>query len=193
MDSFSLDATTFEHRGTRYLVWAQKDPKIIGNTNLYIAEMENPWTIRGQQVRLTRPELPWEVDGFLVNEGAAVLKRNGRIFITYSGGATDYRYCMGMLTASDTSDLLDPESWTKSPYCLFWSSSENGQFGPGHNSFTTSSDDSVDVIVYHARPYRDTRGDHCMIPTATLECSASNGRRTAPQCLVYRYRMALTP
>ena len=27
-ESFALDATTFEHKGIRYLVWAQKDPNI---------------------------------------------------------------------------------------------------------------------------------------------------------------------
>lgn len=29
-ESFSLDATTFEHNDIRYLVWAQKDPRITG-------------------------------------------------------------------------------------------------------------------------------------------------------------------
>lgn len=158
-DSFSLDASSFEHRGRRYLVWAQKDPAIAGNTNLYIAQMENPWTIRGPQVRLTQPEFPWEIEGFLVNEGPAVLKRNGRIFITYSGSATDHRYCMGMLTAEEGSDLLCPTSWVKSKQCVFRSNAENGQYGPGHNSFTTSADGTVDVLVYHARPYRETFGD----------------------------------
>ncbi|WP_419144506.1 family 43 glycosylhydrolase, partial [Paenibacillus vortex] len=33
-ESFALDATTFEHRGNRYYVWAQKDPAIPGNSNL---------------------------------------------------------------------------------------------------------------------------------------------------------------
>ena len=32
-----------------------------------------------------------------------------------------------------------------------------GIYGPGHNSFTTDGDD--DVLVYHAREYRDIRGD----------------------------------
>lgn len=158
-ESFSLDATTFEHRGVRYLVWAQQDPAIAGNTNLYIAEMENPWTIRGWQVMLSRPELPWETEGFLVNEGPAVLKRNGRIFLTYSASATDHRYCMGVLTADEADDLLDPRSWVKSPRPVFQTSHESGHFGPGHNSFTTSADGSVDLLVYHARSYRDTIGD----------------------------------
>jgi GH43 family beta-xylosidase len=158
-DSFSLDATTFEHRGQRYLVWAQKDPSIEGNTNLYIAELENPWTIRGPQVRLTKPELSWETEGFLVNEGPAILKKNNRIFLTYSASATDHRYCMGLLTASEDADLLDPASWTKSPHPVFQSSEENRQYGPGHNCFTSSADGTVDVMVYHARPYRQTMGD----------------------------------
>ena len=158
-ESFSLDATTFEHRGTRFLVWAQKDPQIEGNTNLYIAEMSSPTSIRGQQVRLSKPEFSWETRGFGVNEGAAILKRNGRIFLTYSGSATDARYCMGLLWADENSDLLDPASWHKSTSPVFVSSEETGQFGPGHNSFTTALDGRTDLLIYHARPYRHTVGD----------------------------------
>lgn len=158
-ESFSLDATTFEHQGVRYLVWAQKDPAISGNTNLYIAEMDNPWTIRGQQVMLSRPEYTWESDGFLVNEGPAVLQRNGRVFLTYSASATDARYCMGMLVADEASDLLDPASWVKRPQPVFQTHECHSQFGPGHNSFTTSADGTQDVLVYHARSYRDINGN----------------------------------
>jgi GH43 family beta-xylosidase len=158
-ESFSLDATSFEHRGTRYLVWAQKDPSIQGNTNLYIAAMENPWTIRSPQVMISKPEFAWEQVGYWVNEGAAVLKRNGRIFMTYSGSATDRNYCMGLLTASEDADLLDPKSWTKSPVPVFASSEQTGQWGPGHNSFTTTADGKDDVLIYHARNYRDIPGN----------------------------------
>ena len=158
LETFSLDATTFVHRGTRYMAWAQKDPKIRGNTNLYLAAMSNPWTIRGTPVMLSRPEYPWETVGYLVNEGPAVLVRNGRVFITYSASATDANYCMGMLTASDTSDLLDPRSWTKSAQPVFRSDAATGQYGPGHNSFTVDAN-GADVLVYHARNYRDITGD----------------------------------
>ena len=157
-ESFSLDATTFEHNGTRYLVWAQKDPAIRGNSNLYIAAMSNPWTISGTQVEISRPDYDWERIGFWVNEGAAVLIRNGRVFITYSASATDFNYAMGLLTASDTSDLLDPDSWVKSADPVFKTNDATGQYGPGHNSFTVSSDGD-DMLVYHARNYKDIRGD----------------------------------
>lgn len=158
-DSFSLDATTFEHRGTRYLVWAQHDPEIGGNTNLYIAEMDSPWSITGDPVLITQPEYDWETIGFRVNEGAAVLKKHGRIWMTYSASATDANYAMGLLWADEDADLLDPASWTKSPEPVFQSSPENDVYGPGHNSFTVSGDGTKDVMVYHARPYATTQGD----------------------------------
>lgn len=158
-ESFSLDATTFEHKGERYYVWAQRDPKIPGNSNLYIAKMVNPWTIQGPQVMITKPEFAWETIGFFVNEGAAVLKRNGKIFITYSASATDDHYCMGLLTADEESDLLDPTSWVKSETPVFETNEENSQFGPGHNSFTISEDGSEDVLIYHARNDREIVGD----------------------------------
>lgn len=156
-ESFSLDATTFEHEGIRYLVWAQHDPEIGGNTNLYIAEMSNPWTIKGEQVMISQPEYDWEKIGYLVNEGAAVIKRNGRIFISYSASATDANYAMGLLTASQDSDLLNPDSWSKSPTPVFQSA--NGVYGPGHNSFTVSPDGKFDILVYHGRDYKEIDGD----------------------------------
>ncbi|WEG11089.1 glycoside hydrolase family 43 protein [Pullulanibacillus sp. KACC 23026] len=158
-ESFSLDATTFEHQSKRYYVWAQKDPTIEGNSNLYIAEMENPWTIKSPQVMLSKPEYDWEKSGFLVNEGAAVLKRKGKLFITYSASATDHHYCMGMLSADESSPLLDPASWTKSPQPVFQTDEKVNKFGPGHNSFTVSEDGLKDVLIYHARNYKEITGN----------------------------------
>lgn len=158
-ESFALDATTFEHKGTRYLVWAQKGQRSRDNSDLYIAKMDTPTSITGQAVRLSRPELPWERVGYAVNEGPAVLKKNGKIFITYSASATDFHYCMGMLTADDSADLLEAASWTKSQTPIFQTSEENKVFGPGHNSFTTSPDGKEDILMYHARNYKEIKGD----------------------------------
>jgi len=158
-ESFSLDATTFEHRGVRYLVWAQKDPKIQGNTNLYIAKMDTPWSITGEQVMVTKPEYPWEQILFWVNEGPAALIRNGRIFISYSASGTNHNYCMGLLTADENADLLDAKSWQKSPVPVFKSCPANNQYGPGHNSFTVAEDGKTDLLVYHARNYKEIKGD----------------------------------
>lgn len=163
-DSFSLDATSFEHNGEQYLVWAQQDPAIQGNTNLYIAAMSSPWTLKSKQVLITKPELDWEVIGFMVNEGAAVLKRGGNIFLTYSGSATNHNYAMGLLTAAESSDLLDPASWVKSQSPVFASCDETSQYGPGHNSFTVSEDGEQDILIYHARSYKEIEGDPLFDP-----------------------------
>ena len=158
-ESFSLDATSFEHNGTRYYVWAQKDPNINGNSNLYIASMINAWTLSDKQIMISTPEFEWEKNGFLVNEGAAVLKRNGKVFITYSASATDHHYCIGLLWADEDSDLLNAASWKKSPAPIFQSNDEQAIYGPGHNCFTVSEDNQSDIMVYHARNYKEIIGD----------------------------------
>ncbi|WP_326806568.1 glycoside hydrolase family 43 protein [Streptomyces sp. NBC_01775] len=158
-DSFSLDATTFVHGGTRYLAWAQRDPSQNNNSDLYLSAMDSPWAVTGPQVRLSRPELPWETVGFAVNEGPSVLQRNGRVFLSYSASATDANYCMGLLTARDSAELLDPASWSKSPEPVFTSDDGTSQYGPGHNSFTVGEDGTTDVLVYHARQYKEIEGD----------------------------------
>lgn len=158
-ESFSLDATTFTHRGKRYLCWAQKDPEMRGNTNLYIAEMSSPWAIKGKQVMITRPEFDWERIGFWVNEGPAMVHRKGRVFITYSASATDANYCVGLLTAAEDADLLDPKSWQKSQVPVLQTSEADKLFGPGHGCFTVAEDGKTDLFVFHARSYKQIQGD----------------------------------
>ncbi len=162
-DTFTLDATTFEHRGKRYFLWAQSEPGIATNSNLYIAEMASPLALATPPVRIATPTLSWEIQGFRVNEGPAVLIRNGRVFVTFSASATDARYCMGLLTADENANLLDARSWTKSPNPVFTTNAETRQFGPGHNQFTVA-EDGTDVLVYHARDYRDIVGDPLFDP-----------------------------
>ncbi|WP_165857201.1 family 43 glycosylhydrolase [Marinobacter sp. JSM 1782161] len=159
LDSFCLDATTFRHRDRTYYVWAQKDPAVPGNSNLYIAAMASPTRLTGTPVRLSVPEYDWETRGFLVNEGPAVVERHGRLFLTYSASATDENYCMGLLWADADSDPLAPESWSKSPTPVFQSDPEHRIFGPGHSCFTVAGDGVTDLLVYHARTYTDIQGD----------------------------------
>ncbi|QNU68671.1 family 43 glycosylhydrolase [Ruminiclostridium herbifermentans] len=144
---FSLDETVFEHNGKLYMIWAQNDP----NSNLYIARMKDPYTIETNAVKIAEPTYDWELHAYKVNEGPSVIKRNGKIFVAYSASGTDALYCIGLLTASDTSDLLNPKSWVKTPYPVMTLNTEAGQYGPGHNTFTVSEDGSEDILVYHAR------------------------------------------
>jgi len=159
IDSFGLDATTFTHRGQLYYLWAQKDPTIPGNSNLYIAPMRTPWQLGGPPVLLSRPEYDWECRGFLVNEGPSVLIRHGRVFVSYSASATDENYAMGLLWADESADLLDPASWRKSAQPVMRSCTEDSVFGPGHNSFTEGATPDEVLLVYHARTYTEIEGD----------------------------------
>ncbi|GAB2632622.1 hypothetical protein GCM10027168_74230 [Streptomyces capparidis] len=159
LDTFSLDATTFVVNGTRYLSWAQNDPAVGSGTNLYLARMSNPWTISGSPVMISKPTHAWETVGHRVNEGPAVIQRNGKVFMTFSASATDSNYCLGLLTASATADLMNPASWTKNPQPVFRSNDATGQYGPGHNTFTVSEDGRSDILVYHDRNYKDISGD----------------------------------
>lgn len=157
--AFSLDATVFEAKGRYYFVWAEKVGVGRQISNLYIAEMESPVKLKTVQVLLVTPDYDWERDGFWVAEGPAVLKRDGKIFLTYSASATGACYCVGMMTASEDADLLDPCSWSKSRMPVLKTDAEKGIYGPGHNSFTKSEDGTQDIMVYHARPYEEIVGD----------------------------------
>jgi len=159
VSSFSLDATTFAVNGVRYLAWAQRNPSEDNNTSLFIARMANPWTLSGTPVEISQPTLSWETIGYKVNEGPAVIQHGGKVFMTYSASATDANYCLGMLTASASADLLDPASWTKGSQPVFKTSDATSQYGPGHNSFTVSEDGKSDILVYHDRSYKDITGD----------------------------------
>ncbi len=145
---FSLDHTHFEHDGKHYFLWAQKTNNI---SDIFIAQLSNPWTLCTPAVRLSHPEYAWELHGFPVDEGPGVIKHGGKIFITFSGSGTDSLYCVGLLYADEKAEFLDAASWKKLPYPVFQSSRATGQFGLGHNSFTRSDDDTEDLIIYHGR------------------------------------------
>lgn len=151
---FSLDMTIFEHRGKQFAVWAQKTGGQFGPSNLYLAELENPWTLKTIPVMITTPDYDWERIGFWVNEGPAVIKHNGRLFMTFSASATDHNYCMGVLYAEADADLHDPSSWTKYNKPVFGTNERLGLYGPGHNSFTYDKSGNP-LCILHARPYKE--------------------------------------
>ena len=156
---FSLDATVFENRGSWYYIWAEKTGVGKKISNLYIARMETPNRLETVQVLLTTPDYDWERIGFWVNEGPAVIKHDGRIFMTYSASETGACYCMGMLYTEEDADLLDPAQWTKLRYPVLKTDEEKGIYGPGHNSFVKSDDGVTDLCIYHARQYEKVEGD----------------------------------
>lgn len=157
-EAFSLDGTVFENKGKWYYIWAEKVGVGKQISNLYIARMASPCELETVQVLLTTPDYEWERVGFWVNEGPAVIKREGKIFMTYSASETGVAYCMGMLTADEDADLLDPLSWRKERYPVLGSDETAGIYGPGHNCFTVD-EEGHDIMVYHARTETKIEGN----------------------------------
>ena len=157
-DSFSLDATVFENKGVYYYVWAEKVAGGVGISNLYIAKMQAADRLATAQVLLTTPDYDWERVDIWVNEGPAVIKHDGRIYMTYSASATGECYCMGMLSIDENADLLDPRAWKKERKPVLCSDREKGFYGPGHNSFTEDENGNP-ICVFHARTYSEIVGD----------------------------------
>ena len=156
---FSLDGTIFENKGEKYYIWAEKTGVGKKVSNLYISRMESPVRLGTAQVLLTTPDYDWERVDFWVNEGPAVLKHDGKIFMTFSASATGACYCMGLMYIDEEADALDPHAWTKLRYPVLQTDEEKGIYGPGHNSFVKAQDGITDLCVYHARQYDEIIGD----------------------------------
>lgn len=144
-DTWNIDGNYFEHNGKLYLLYSQwhGDEQV----NL-ITEMENPWTVKGEPIVVTRPEYDWEFSGRKVNEGAEILKRDGRTFLVYSGSfcnTPDYKLGLVELIGDDP---MVASNWKKFPEPVF--SKANGVYGPGHNGFFKSPDGTEDWLIYHA-------------------------------------------
>ncbi|MDO4866728.1 MAG: family 43 glycosylhydrolase [Clostridia bacterium] len=166
---FSLDMTIFEHSHRRYCVWAEKVSVGKKISNLYIAEMADPLTLKTPQMLLSAPTYPWERHEFWVNEGPAFIAHGDRVYLTYSASDTSPAYCMGLLWADADADLMDISSWHKLNHPVFTTDAEKGLFGPGHNTFFTDEAGEV-CTAYHARPYDEIIGNplydpnrHCFV------------------------------
>ena len=166
-DNWAIDGSLFEHNGELYMVWSGWQTRRVDTETqcIYIAKMENPWTLASERVLISKPELDWErnwknENGWnpahivYVNEGPQPLKSpDGKlVHIVYSASGvwTPY-YSLGMLTADADADLLDPASWKKSSEPVFTKSPENGVYGTGHNFFFKSPDGTEYYLIYHAR------------------------------------------
>lgn len=148
-DRWAIDGTVMEYKDNLYFIWSGW--KGFENTmqRLYIARLENPWTISGDRTEISFPVLLWELHGKpRVNEGPTALELNGTQHIIYSasGSWTD-DYCLGMLTLKGD-DPMCASNWCKSILPVFKKTKDI--FGPGHASFTTSKDGSQHFIIYHA-------------------------------------------
>ncbi len=164
-DKWAIDPSVFQDAGKMYVIWSGWEGDVNGEQDIYIAQLENPWTIGSPRTRISAPQYTWETVGDLdkgdtrvidvphvnVNEGPEMLNHGNKLFLIYSASGcwTNY-YELGMLTATSGSNLLDAASWTKTDHAVFRESPEASVFGTGHNTFFTSPDGKQDWILYHA-------------------------------------------
>lgn len=149
----TLDMTEFEAGGRHYVCWSQRQfLPVDQGAWLYIAcvDPKKPWQLTTDPVLLSMPEYGWANNHTFVDEAPFALKKDGKVYLTFSSAATDSTYVVGLLSAQEDADLLEPASWTKENYPLLTSLSVEGQFGPGHNSYVTDEEGLV-WNVYHAR------------------------------------------
>ena len=159
--AYAIDLTVLELNGQLYAIWSGA-PSTTNDSNqsLYIARMSDPCTISSNRVCISQPDQPWEQVSSRINEGPAILKRNGKIFVVYScnGSWTKY-YRLGYIVLDETKDPMDPANWTKSPAAVFYrcddTADRDGVNGVGHCSFTKSPDGTEDWIVYHVKNRND--------------------------------------
>lgn len=160
---YAIDLTVFEHKGQLYAVWSGAAGAGDSNQSIFIATMSDPCTISCSRVRLSSADQPWELKSSRIQEGPAILKHGGKIFIIYScNGSWTKHYRLGYLMIDDTKNLLEPGNWKKSPDQVFYrcddtpvESAVYGINGVGHCSFTVSPDGKEDWIVYHAKNKND--------------------------------------
>lgn len=148
--------TYIEAEGRSYMVWSARwgigTPKDTGSM-LYIAQCgaDEPWRLTTAPVLLSRPLYGWEnTEGTINNEGPHAFVKDGKVYLTYSGGAANgYTYALGLLCADASADLLQIQNWEKSmtPVLSFYS--VEGEYGPGHNSFFVDPEGNL-MLAYHA-------------------------------------------
>lgn len=153
-NKWAIDGTVFRHPSDQlYYLWSGWE----GDTNvrqiIYIAQLSNPWTISSARVEIARPVYKWETNHYPhINEGPQVIIRDNVISLVYSAsGSWTNDYCLGLITASTSSDLMNATSWKKQPLPIF--KTANNIIAPGHHSFTKSPDGNEDWIIYHSARY----------------------------------------
>lgn len=165
--NWGIHPSTFTANGKQYLIWSgwPKRRSEEETQCIYIASMENPWTVSSERVMISSPIYEWErqwinPDGsrsaypIYVNENPEAFlsadKKNIIICYTASGNWTLFNVT-GMIYANVNSNLLDPRSWHKRSEPVFVSNTEKGVFGACDVSLVPSKDGKETYILYEAK------------------------------------------
>lgn len=169
--NFGIHPSSFIVGGRQYLVWSGWENRRTETETqcIFIAEMENPWTLKSSRVMISSPEKEWErqwinPDGtrsaypIFVNENPEpLISPDGKkVAIAYSASGIWTLYAtLGMLTADTDSDLLNPSSWTKNEEPVLEPSGE-GPLKSISNISSLQSGDGKSLLFYQERD--DTGG-----------------------------------
>jgi GH43 family beta-xylosidase len=164
--TLTIDMTHLRVGDQDYLVWNQRtkydangQPSTTGAwapAVIKIAKADvsstGAWRITTAPVILSTPDLGWDYNTSPVDEGPFVIRRDGRIMITFSGSGVDETYAVGLLEASADADLTDPASWHKRSYPIWsYEGPIANNWGPGHNAYVLDDDGNL-LNVFHAKP-----------------------------------------
>lgn len=163
-DAWAIDGTILKHEGKLYYIYSAFG--IYDDSSyqaLYISEMENPYTLKGEVKLLSKSEYDWELKGCngkdrpYVNEGAFALYRDNKIYVAYSASGcwTDY-YCLGLLEFKGGNILLK-DNWYKHKTPILDSSC--GYVAPGHASFIQNDPSGVEYCAFHAYETNSNNGE----------------------------------
>ncbi len=146
-DRWAIDGTVTFIDGGLYYAWSGWPSARNGRQNLYIARMENPWTLTTYVSCVSEPSYSWES---WINEGPQFLHRGSDTFIVYSANKSwtdDYK--LGLLRLEGR-DPLNPSSWVKMAQPVFDSvvHKEEAIHAPGHCSFFTDAN-GENWVLYH--------------------------------------------
>ncbi len=178
-ERFAIDPHPFRDAdGTWYLFYAHDvlEGDRVG-TMLAVDRLETMSALRGEPVEVLRPTADWQVYqraremyGAVYDwhtlEGPFVRRRDGRLWLFYSGGSwLEPTYAVGYAVADHP---LGP--WTVPTDAEPLLRSIPGHvIGPGHNSVVTLHDGTpggTDVLVYHAWDEGQTARRLCVDPIA---------------------------
>lgn len=165
--NFGIHPTSVVVDGRQYLLWSGWEKRRIETETqcIFIAEMENPWTLKSKRILISRPEYEWErqwitANGLrsaypiFVNENPeAFLSPDGKkVIVAYSASGIWTTYnSLGLLYADTRSNLLDPHSWTKISEPQFVADSTSGLFGTSNISMVQSTDRTKTYMLYEAK------------------------------------------
>jgi GH43 family beta-xylosidase len=165
----SLDMSIFNYTDSSgkeryYYIWSSRSnashpgTSVGGHADLCIGEFDpaQPDRLINDTVNhLVVPLYGWEVGfdgGSAVDEGPYMIEHGGRKFVSFSAAFINNSYVVGLLeyTGGPNGDPMNQSSWLKANYPSVTTNHVTGQFGPGHNAYTTD-EYGRDVFVYHAR------------------------------------------